>query len=154
MNLLLINNALGIVGRPIAGYVSDRWLGPINTFTSLIAVFAMMMFAWAGVTTKTGMYIFSVFFGLVVGAGQAILQAALTSLTKDPQKMGTRMGMVLTLCAFASLAGPPIAGAIIDGSDGEYLGAQIWGGCLLLSSALVLAGARIAVGGWVWKAKI
>ncbi|KAH8173917.1 major facilitator superfamily protein [Sarocladium implicatum] len=154
VHLLLINNAMGIPGRPTAGYISDRWLGPINTFTILVMSFAMLMFAWSGVATRTGMYVFSVFLGLIVGASQGILAASLASLTKDPQKMGTRMGMVLTLCGFASLAGPPIAGAIIDSSGGNYLGAQIWGGCLLLASAVVLTGARIAAGGWVWKAKI
>ncbi|KAM5342623.1 hypothetical protein ACJ41O_013589 [Fusarium nematophilum] len=76
------------------------------------------------------------------------------SLTKDPRKMGTRFGMVQTLCAFASLAGAPTAGAIIDKSGGDFVWAQVWGGTVLLLGAAMVSASRIASTGWVLRAKI
>lgn len=117
-------------------------------------LFSATIYGWIGVKTRTDMYIFSSFLGLALGASQGMYVGALASLTKDPQKMGTRFGMVATICAFASLAGPPTAGAIIDQSGGDYLNAQIWGGSVILLSAMAVAASRVASTGWKWRAKI
>lgn len=154
VSLLLITNALGIPSRPVAGYVADHFLGPINTFIINTLMLGLMDFGWVGVTTKTGMYVFSVFFGLANGACQGVFVGALASLTKDPQKMGTRFGMVATLAGFATLAGPPTAGAIIDHSNGNYLLAQIWGGTVIILGGLTVAAARWWQTGLKWKAKV
>lgn len=63
--------------------------------------------------------------------------------------MGTRFGMVQTISAFASLAGPPTAGAILDTSNGNFTYAQIWGGTVFFFAAVVVTGSRIASTGWV-----
>lgn len=112
--------------RPVMGYLADRHIGPINLYAFQTLVLGCMIFAWTGVTTRTGMYVFSAFFGLANGAAQGVFGGSLASLTEDPRKMGTRYGMVCTLSGFAALAGPPTAGAIIDKSGGNYLWAQIW----------------------------
>ncbi|CRJ98261.1 hypothetical protein BN1723_008671 [Verticillium longisporum] len=88
------------------------------------------------------MYAFSVVYGLIVGASQGVFNGSLASLTKDPSKMGTRFGMVCTLLGFATLAGPPTAGAIIEQSGGEYLWAQIWGGTVMFLAAIMVMAAR------------
>ncbi|EQB44332.1 major facilitator superfamily transporter [Colletotrichum gloeosporioides Cg-14] len=154
VSLLLITNGLGIPSRPVVGYVADRYLGPINTFMLMTFILGCMEFVWIGVKTRTGMYIFSVFFGLSNGAAQGVFVGALASLTADPQKMGTRFGMIATLSGFASLAGPPTAGAIIDRSGGQYLGAQIWGGVVILAGSLTVGAARVAKAGKAWGAKL
>lgn len=92
------------------------------------------------------MYGFAVVFGVANGMVQGIFPGALSSLTKDPSKAGTRFGMVCTVLAFATLAGPPTAGAIIDSSGGRYLGAQIWGGSIVMLSVAMTMVAK-------WKIK-
>lgn len=154
VNLLLITNGLGIPARPIVGYIADRHLGPINTFIITTSMLGAMLFAWVGVHDRTGMYVFSAFFGFSNGASQGTFVGALASLTPDPQKMGIRFGMVATICAFASLAGPPTAGAIIDRSDGRYIWAQVWGGAVIMSAVMTLSASRIAATGLTWKVKI
>jgi MCP family monocarboxylic acid transporter-like MFS transporter 3 len=67
--------------------------------------------------------------------------------------MGTRFGMVQTISAFASLAGPPTAGAILDTSNGKFVYAQIWGGTVFLFGALIIVASRIASTGWVLMKK-
>ncbi|KAL2140913.1 hypothetical protein VTI28DRAFT_3062 [Corynascus sepedonium] len=154
VQLLLITNGMSVPSRPITGYLADRYFGPINLYTFQTLVLGCMIFAWTGVTTRTGMYVFSAFFGLAVGAAQGLFAGSLASLTKDPRKMGTRFGMVCTIVAFASLAGPPTAGAIIDKSGGRYLWAQIWAGLVIVLASLVLAATRCAVAGPKLRVKI
>ncbi|KAJ2906605.1 hypothetical protein MKZ38_000860 [Zalerion maritima] len=128
VSLLLIINAMSIPARPIVGYLADHVLGPINTFALFCVVLSMMIFAWIAIHTLPALYVFSVFFGFANGAAQGVFVGSLASLTRDPRKMGTRFGMVCTLVAFATLAGPPTAGAIIDATGGKYIWAQVWGG--------------------------
>ncbi|KAL7812223.1 major facilitator superfamily domain-containing protein [Trichoderma gracile] len=148
INLLLITNAMGIPARPIAGYIADRHTGPINLFSAATVAVSVMIYSWIGVTTRTGMYVFSAFYGFAVGTNQGTFVASLTSLTKDPQKMGIRFGMVETLCSLATVAGAPTAGAIIDHSDGDFFWAQIWGGTVMAAAAVIFVACRISVTGW------
>ncbi|OAA51964.1 Major facilitator superfamily domain, general substrate transporter [Metarhizium rileyi] len=154
VNLLLLSNAVGIPVRPIVGLLANDYLGPINVFIMATASVGIMLFAWTGITTRTSMYIFSAFFGVAVSSNQGTFVPSLASLTKDPQKMGTRFGMVETLCSFATLAGPPTAGALIDRSGGQYVSAQIWGGSIMIAAALTVVASRIAATGWKWKVMI
>lgn len=152
VSLLLITNAAGIPLRPIVGHIADRHLGPINTFILATSILACMEFAWVGVKTKAGMYVFSVFLGMANGAAQGIVLGALASLTADPRKMGVRFGMVATLSGVATLAGPPMAGAIIDSTGGRYLWAQIWAGAVLLASSFIITAARVFKSGKIIRA--
>ncbi|KAK2589733.1 hypothetical protein QQS21_012590 [Conoideocrella luteorostrata] len=154
VNLLLIANAVGIPIRPLVGYAANNYLGPINIFIMAIAFVGTMLYGWIGITTRTSMYIFSALFGAAVSTNQATFVPSLASLTQDPQKMGIRFGMVETLCSFATLAGPPTAGAILDRSGGEYFSAQIWGGSIMMAGALTIAAARVSATGWKWNIMI
>ncbi|OLN90167.1 Riboflavin transporter MCH5-like protein 21 [Colletotrichum chlorophyti] len=143
INLLLITNVAGLPARPFVGWLADTCFGPVNTFTVALACVGALLYAWIGVRDQAGMYGFSAAYGIVVGASQGMFVASLASLTNDPEKMGTRFGMVCTLMAFATLAGPPTAGAIIDQSGGRYIYAQIWGGTVMLIGAVVFGIARV-----------
>ncbi|KAK3325696.1 major facilitator superfamily domain-containing protein [Apodospora peruviana] len=154
VQLLLITNGLSVPSRPLVGFVSDRYCGPINMYILSTFVLGAITFAWIGVTTRAGMYAFAVFFGLANGAAQGVFVGSLASLTPNPRKMGTRFGMVCTIVGFATLAGPPTAGAIIDQSEGRYLWAQIWAGLVICLGSLTLAAARCLVTGMEFKVKI
>ena len=154
VELLLIVNALGIPARPVVGWVADNTLGPITTLITGLCVLSFMFFSWTGATSTTGIYVWSCFFGLSAGGAQGVFGGALSSLTKDPRKMGTRFGMVSTSLGFAALAGPPTAGAIIDRSDGSYVGAQIWAGTAVAVAALTLGACRTAITGRKWRVNV
>jgi MFS transporter, MCT family, solute carrier family 16 (monocarboxylic acid transporters), member 3 len=126
----------------------------MNLFIAGSFVLSGMLFAWIGVTTRMGMYVFAVFFGLSNGAAQGVFVGSLASMTEDPRKMGTRFGMVCTIVAAATLAGPPTAGAIIDRCNGRYLWAQVWGGLVIALGAVTVATARCWKSGLKWKVKI
>lgn len=68
--------------------------------------------------------------------------------------MGTRFGMVQTISAFASLAGAPTAGAIIDNTNGQFVWAQVWAGTVFLLGSCMVVASRISATGWTLWAKI
>lgn len=109
VNLLLLTNAVGIPVRPLLGYISDRWCGPINLFIPLSAILGLMVYSWMAVHTRAGIYAFTVVYGLATAAVQGIFVGALASLTKDLSKTGTRFGMVCSILASDVDANPSIA---------------------------------------------
>ncbi|MCJ1358512.1 MAG: hypothetical protein MMC33_008512 [Icmadophila ericetorum] len=154
VNLLLVVNAVGILIRAPLGYVADRWIGPINTLIPSAIVLGLMIYVWIGIKTRVAMYLFAVVYGLATGATQGIFVGSLASLTKDLSKTGTRFGMVCTFLAFATLAGPPIGGALIQREGRSFVGGQLWAGSATLVGALTLVAARVHETGWTWKVKI
>lgn len=114
----------------------------------------LMVYCWMAVTTRGGLYAFAVVYGLATAAVQGIFVGALASLTKDLSKTGTRFGMVCSILAFATLTGPPIAGALIERDGGGYGTAQAWGGTVILLGSLTVGAARIYETGPRVKIKI
>ncbi|KAL0467472.1 MFS monocarboxylate transporter [Neurospora intermedia] len=162
LNILLVLNGVGIFGRLVPNYLADR-VGPINLFIPFAAVGGICMLCWMAVESEAGLYVWAVFYGAAAGGIQSLFPAGLTSLTTDLRKTGVRMGMVFTCNSFATLAGPPIAGAIITSMDGKYYGAQAFAGSTLLCGTGLLAAARMVKArkaqregesGGVWKVKV
>ncbi|KAL6351981.1 hypothetical protein LRP88_14793 [Fusarium phalaenopsidis] len=143
-NLLVIINAVGIPSRPLLGFLSDRWFGPLPTLVASSTFLACMLFVWISVKSLGGMYAWVVIYGIATGGTQGIFVGALASLTKDPSKMGTRFGMVFSVLGFCTLAGPPTAGGMIENMNGSFLGAQIWAGVVTITGTLFIVAALLA----------
>lgn len=146
--LAIVMSAVGIPARGFAGFAADSMIGPMNVYIISTVLLGIITVTWIAVSSNAGMYVFVVFWGLANGCLQAAFGGSLAGLTTDPTKMGTRYGMVCTLLAVATLAGPPTAGAIIDNSGGSYLPAQIWAAVVILLGASTVAVGRWWVTGW------
>lgn len=134
-------NGVGIVGRLVPNTIADR-VGPINVFVPVAAMCGICILCWQAVDTTTGLYVWSCFYGMVAGGIQSLFPAGLSSLSTDVRKAGVRIGMVFTTVSFATLAGPPIAGAIITAAGGKYFGAQIFAGVTLVLGTGFMSVAR------------
>ena len=154
INLLLIMNGIGIPGRLLPNWFADRAFGPLNTITPFAFVSGSLFYAWSGVHSRGGVYAFACVYGLASAGIQSLFPATLTSLTTDIKKTGVRLGMGFTIVSFACLTGPPLAGALIQRDDGQYLYAQMWAGTTMVSGACLLVAARIAKTGFVFKQAI
>lgn len=152
-SLLLVTNGASMLSRIFIGYMADNCLGPMNAYILSVAGLSVVLFTWMAVSSAVGMYLWSAAFGLASGAAQGAFVYALASITVDPRKIGTRLGMVCGLIGFASLAGPPTAGAILDVSGGWYGWAQIWAGAVEVLATVVLGAARWQMGG-LWSARV
>ncbi|KAJ4293560.1 hypothetical protein N0V90_008843 [Kalmusia sp. IMI 367209] len=126
INLVLIMNGMGMPGRLLPGYIADRYLGPYNTIIPWCFITAIILYCWAAVKTEASLYAFTILYGFFSAGFQGLFPAVMASLTKDLSKVGTRNGMGLSVVGFASLTGPPIAGALIQKDNGGYLTAQMW----------------------------
>jgi MFS family permease len=156
LNLLLVLNGSGLFGRLVPNHMADR-VGPITVFVPVALSCAVILLSWMAVTTPAGLYVWAVFYGMASGGIQSLFPACLSSLTDDLKKVGVRMGMIFTITAFATLMGPPIAGAIITSMDGGYVGAQAFAGALMLLGTGFTAAARTIKMrriGRGWRAKI
>ncbi|OTA99643.1 hypothetical protein M426DRAFT_324958 [Hypoxylon sp. CI-4A] len=154
VSLLLIMNAVSIPARPMLGWLADAYLGPINAFILSSITLAITFFAWIAINTPSTMYGFAILFGVTNSMAQGAFASALASLTTDPAKMGTRYGMCCTIIGFATVAGPPTAGAIIDFCNGSYLWAQVWAGLVTILGAVTIGVARCWISGLKFKAKL
>lgn len=145
---------MGIFGRIIPAYLADRCFGPLNTLIPAALGTSLLIYCWAAVSSRNGLIAFSVVYGLFAAAIQALFPATLSSLTTDLKKAGVRMGMVFSVVSFATLTGPPLAGALIQKDQGRYLHAQMFAGSVILCGCLTLVASRIARTGLKLKAKV
>ncbi|RAH53622.1 monocarboxylate permease [Aspergillus piperis CBS 112811] len=152
--LIIIINALGIPVRALLGYLADRYIGPLNCLIPCVALCGILIFFWAAVHTTVELYVFAVFYGLASAAAMALFVGTVPSLTKDLDKIGTRVGMALTIMSFGPLTGPSVAGTLIARTGGEYLAAQMWAGAALIVAVLALVAARLIISGPRVRAKL
>ena len=57
--------------------------------------------------------------------------------------------MVFSVVSFASLTGPPLAGALIQKNKGDYLFGQMFAGTVMMAGCLTLVACRVSKSGWV-----
>ncbi|KAI9662543.1 MAG: hypothetical protein M1821_008710 [Bathelium mastoideum] len=154
IDLLLIQNGIGILGRLIPNFFADRTFGPLNMIIPFAFATGAVFYAWIGVNSRSGIYTFACVYGLVSAGIQSLFPATLTSLTTDISKTGVRLGMGFTIVSFACLTGPPLAGALIERDDGRYLLGQVWAGTSMICGGCLLVAARLAKTGFVFRSKI
>ena len=144
INLLLIMNGVGAIGRIVPAYFADHYFGPLNTLIPFTFISALLLYCWAGVSSPAGLIVFGVFYGMFGAGIQSLFPATLTSLTSDIKKTGVRIGMCFSVISFACLTGPPLAGALIQENGGKYLYAQMFAG-----SSMLVGGATLVAARWV-----
>ncbi|KAF3801404.1 Leporins efflux protein lepC [Colletotrichum gloeosporioides] len=143
LNLVMMMNGVGMVGRLLLTHLADRF-GNLTVFVPTAGAGALLLFSWIAVASPAGVYVWASFSGMATGGIQSLFPSALASLTSDPQKQGTRIGMVFTIVSFAGLIGPPIGGALISAVGGSYVGAQAFAGtCLSLGMAFMITAREV-----------
>ncbi|KAL4733393.1 major facilitator superfamily domain-containing protein [Aspergillus similis] len=144
INVLLLMNGIGLLGRLGPNLMADRYTGPLNMLIPFSFATGLVAFCWAGVHNLGGVYGFAAFYGLAAAGIQSLFPATLSTLTTDLKKMGARMGMVMSVVGVAALIGSPIAGALVQRGNGDYLYAQMFMGSVIIAGTLNLIAARAA----------
>jgi hypothetical protein len=94
INLLLVLNGVGIIGRTVPAYVANHYAGPMNTLLLVTIVSVICSYAMIGITSKGWFYAWTAVYGIVGNAFLGMFPVVLSSLTADLSKAGVRMGMV------------------------------------------------------------
>ncbi|KAK2595512.1 hypothetical protein QQS21_006787 [Conoideocrella luteorostrata] len=69
-NLLVIISGIGIPVRPILGFFADKYFGSLLSLIVSTIFLATMLFVWIAVRSVSGLYVYSVFYGIATGAVQ------------------------------------------------------------------------------------
>lgn len=154
IHILMILNSVGIVGRIGPNIIADKWTGSLNILIPLSFSASLLVYCWAAISSTGGLVAFAVLYGLIAAALQALFPAVATTMTPEPSRTGTRVGMILGFVSFANLTGPAICGELIKQNGGSYLTAQAFAASSIFVGAVFALGARVAKTGWVLKAKI
>lgn len=136
-------NAVGIPARIIASLLADRYGIVKEIFMGGLALAAVIFYCWSRVTAHDSLYALCTAFGLVVGTLQTLFLAVSSSLAKDENTRGVRIGVLCTVTSFSSLTGAPLGGAIIHLDNEQYTPAVMWAGTSILVAFLVLVGGKI-----------
>lgn len=153
INLVMILNGVGVVGRILPNIVADRWSGLFNVLIPLSLSSALLVYCWAAIRSEVGLYVFAVIYGLTAAALQSLFPAVATTMTPHANRTGTRVGMIFSFVSIATLTGPAICGALIQKGGGEYLYAQLFAGTSIVLGACMAVAARIARTGLAFKVK-
>ncbi|VUC35871.1 unnamed protein product [Clonostachys rosea] len=154
INLVMVLNGCGIVGRILPNFLADKWTGPLNILIPLNLAATILIYAWSAIHTESGLYVFAVLYGIVAAALQALYPALATTMTPDPDKTGTRVGMIFSFVSIATLTGPFISGQLIARDDGDYLYAQMFAGSSVLVATLLALALRTCRVGFKLNVKV
>ena len=147
-HLIPIMNAGSVVGRSLPAYYSD-FIGAFNTcLMSVVLSIVACLCVWLPLGhTSAGIIVFSVLFGIASGTSIAIAPVCIGRMCKT-QEYGRYYATTYTVVSFACLIGIPIAGSIIQASDGTYTALIIFVSAIYVASAAFLIWAKAATLGW------
>ncbi|KAM0272607.1 hypothetical protein ACHAQH_008617 [Verticillium albo-atrum] len=78
LNLLLLLNGIGVIGRLLPNYVADT-LGTLNMFIPMAGISSLLAFLWMAVSSEPGLYAWTIFYGIAAGGIQSLFPAGLTA---------------------------------------------------------------------------
>lgn len=146
--MIIIVNGVGVPFRVLIPMASDRF-GPLNVLIPIVFAWSIVAFFWLAVTNTGGYYVWTIFYGALSAAFQCLTPTTVASITPRLDKVGTRMGMAFGIISFASMTGPPVGGALLTVSNGQFTAAQIWAALAMLVGAVCCLGARWAKAGGI-----
>ena len=105
-----------------------------------------------------GIIVTTLIFGFFSGVFVALPPAIFVALTPDRSKIGTRIGMGLTVAGLGVLAGGPGAGGILDSTTNRgslnWTGTWVFGGVTSLAAGIIFGALRVRRGGLTFMAKV
>jgi predicted MFS family arabinose efflux permease len=138
---LCVLNAGSFFGRIIPALAAQRF-GPMLVFLGATAGCSMLLFSWIAVYNLPGYFAFCAIFGFFSGVLVSVPPASLTHPILSPSLdvVGTRLGMSWSMAGMGVLVGSPVAGKLIQqGGATSFFSAQVFTGCCMAVSAIVLA---------------
>ncbi|KAG2349995.1 MFS general substrate transporter [Suillus weaverae] len=141
--VLAIANAASAL-RVSFGLMSDK-IGAINTMAVLTAMTGIATIAWPFAKNESQLIAIAAIYGFSLGAYVSLYSAPLVAMGQM-EDAGRRVGMFMSLIAFAGVAGPPISGAISTGTGGFVAAGYYSGGSIIFGVALLLVARYLHLG--------
>jgi len=153
--LFSILNAGSVFGRLIPGLLADK-IGSLNVIIPCTLMTAVLGFAWIGIDSFAGLVVFALLYGFSSGACVSLPPTIVAGIAPEMGKIGTWMGMCFTFAGLGLLIGNPIAGAILDMQQPNFVGAQCFSAACVMLGTILLLGLRLLMfkQGKTWGAKV
>ncbi|KAJ6134072.1 hypothetical protein N7523_000394 [Penicillium sp. IBT 18751x] len=140
--VLIISQACSIIGR-VGTTICAHYFGSMVSWIFCGILSGILCFAWISADSLVRFILFAAFYGAISGALIPLPPSVFYHVCPDSQIIGTWLGMAQSISSFASLLGPPIAGALASvGSHGSadlnYLNIQLFGGITMSIGAFEL----------------
>jgi MFS family permease len=136
--VLIVVNTIGIFARLGPNFLADRSTGPAKLLVFMLFSTSIVTYSWAAVHDRAGLWVWVACYGIFGSSVQGLFPAALSTLTDDPRKQGTRMGMGFFFAGIGALVGSPLGGALISANGGNYIYAQMWAGSAIFAGFVVI----------------
>ncbi|CAG8908933.1 unnamed protein product [Penicillium egyptiacum] len=141
-NVLMISQASSVIGRVVLTLFA-HYYGSMISWIICGVLSGVLCICWISADSLVRFILFAAFYGGISGALIPLPPSVFTHVCPDPKSLGTWLGMAQSLSSFATLVGPPIAGALATiGSDGSadlnYLGIQLFSGIVMCFGAFQL----------------
>lgn len=136
-----ILNGSSLFGRTIPNYLSDRF-GVLNVIIPMAYGSSILIFAMFGATNSAGMVVFAILYGFFSGGFISIVAPVMASFSKHVGEVGSRIGLFLTINAFAILTGSPIAGALLHPPEYVWKRPIIFAGVVVFAGSVMLTVSR------------
>lgn len=165
-----ILNAGAFFGCYVCGLTADSGFGSFNSLTTVTFACGMAAFGWIGAKSVAGITVWTIVYGFLSGAIQAIFSPCISMLAPTPELIGSwngeapknscHRGEILTaLCpgicifvsSFAVLGTGPIGGRLLTNTGGiSYLPMQLFTGVCLTVATTLLICTRLWVSRAMW----
>lgn len=157
--IIAIFNAGSSLGRWLPGYLADV-IGRYNTMVLHVALcMTTSLGLWlpatvlsedseTSATTILGLLVtYCVLFGFASGSNISLTPVCVGMLC-DTEEYGRYYATCYTVVSFGTLTGIPIAGAIIEATDGAYWGVALWTGICYICALACFCAVRVIKVGW------
>ncbi|KAF2109354.1 putative monocarboxylate permease [Lophiotrema nucula] len=163
--ILAIMNAAGTAGRIVPNFIADR-VGNLNVIIPITYISALILLLWLTVHSTGNLVAIAIMYSFFSGGLTNSAPAVVGLLSPELNKIGTRIGMMLTACSIGTLIGAPIAGAILksqtpknssgvgDVTKANYDGVFIFAGVGMLLAAASMHYTRINKKGLFFFGKV
>ncbi|KAF8192335.1 MFS general substrate transporter [Mycena galopus ATCC 62051] len=142
--VLAVMNAGGVVGRIAPAYMSDRLgrfnlIAPAALFSGLLCVLF-----WIFTRSLVSLMLFAAAYGFTSGAFISLVTPCVAQIS-DIRQIGSRIGLLYTIMSFPSLAGGPVAGALLQAGKGQYTGMILFAGLTVIAGSFLIFAARLRI---------
>ncbi|KAJ3285373.1 hypothetical protein HDU79_007374 [Rhizoclosmatium sp. JEL0117] len=112
--IMSVYNGSNIAGRLLMGFLSDKYLGHLNSWVICLWVTVIGVCTWLAAASYVSLAVVSAVIGFFDGGFWCLFPVVVAKVFDGDSSLATLLGTTYTLVTVANLAGPPLSGLILE----------------------------------------
>ncbi|ORY34531.1 MFS general substrate transporter [Rhizoclosmatium globosum] len=112
--IMSVYNGSNIAGRLLMGFLSDKYLGHLNSWVICLWVTVIGVCTWLAAASYVSLAVVSAVIGFFDGGFWCLFPVVVAKVFDGDSSLATLLGTTYTLVTIANLAGPPLSGLILE----------------------------------------